>query len=262
MAPTLRVQKPVVYQRDVQGEKHLLAGSYMLLAVESATTHSASVVPLSRTTAQVAFQVAAYDQSRPLIIDPVLSWATYLGGSGFEAGTGIAVDATGNASVNGFNKSSNFPGTTGSAQSTYGGNTDVFVAKITEGSSIISFAAIGPKAEIHVLDQAFELKATFTLGSGNNGIAPLMEPVVVHVGTFSTTIPAGSFKQYKGRFVFEGTINGVHLEAVLRSLILGNDYGLTLEGHGVDVTGVTNSVTVSLTIGNDSGSKSITAEVK
>lgn len=159
--------------------------------------------------------------------------------------------------------SSDFPGTAGSAlQSTFGGVIDAFVAKISDGTSSIPFAAFGPKAKIDVRDQEFELKATFTLGPGNNGIAPLTEAVTVQVGPFLTTIPAGSFKQHKGRFVFEGTINGVHLEVMLRSLILGNDYELKIEGQGADLTGTTNAVTVSVAIGNDSGSKAITAKIK
>jgi len=66
----------------------------------------------------------------------------------------------------------------------------------------------------------------------------------------------------KGRFTYEGVIDGVKLEAVLRSLILGNDYEFTVEGKGADLTGTKNLVTVGLTIGADSGSKPITAKIK
>ena len=104
------------------------------------------------------------------------------------------------------------------------------------------------------------MTAIFTLGSNNNGIAPLTEAVTVQVGTFSTTIPAGSFTQNKGRFTFEGVINGVRLEAVLRSLTLGNDYEFKVEGKDADLTGTANPVTVGLTIGDDSGSTTVTAE--
>ena len=67
------------------------------------------------------------------------------------------------------------------------------------------------------------MTAIFTLGTSSNGVAPLTEAVTVQVGTFSTTIPAGSFTLKKGRFTFEGVINGVRLEAVLQSLTLGKD---------------------------------------
>ena len=95
---TLRLHKPVVYQLGEHGEKHLLAGTYVFLASESS--------PL---TPHVAFKVASYNASKPLIIDPVLSWATYLGGSGLE--TQIAMDATGSAYVTGLGPQP-FPGRT------------------------------------------------------------------------------------------------------------------------------------------------------
>jgi hypothetical protein len=60
--------------------------------------------------------------------------------------------------------------------------------------------------------------------------------------------------------MFEGAINGVRLEAVLRPLTLGNDYEFKVEGKGADLTGTANPVTVGLTIGNDSGNKTITAK--
>ena len=62
--------------------------------------------------------------------------------------------------------------------------------------------------------------------------------------------------------MFKGVIDGVRLEAVLRSLILGNDYEFTVEGKGADLTGTENPVTVGLTIGDDSGSKTIKAKIK
>ena len=62
-----------------------------------------------------------------------LLYSTYLGGSGYELGTGIAVDASGNAYVTGgaYSYSSDFPTTPGAFQTTFGGSEDAFVAKLT-----------------------------------------------------------------------------------------------------------------------------------
>jgi uncharacterized repeat protein (TIGR01451 family) len=91
----LRLHKPRVYQDD-RGVRREVAGSYVLLAAEA----SAPVI---------GFVVAGYDRSQPLVIDPVLSYSTYLGGNGYDQGQGIAVDAAGNAYVTGVTASSDFP---------------------------------------------------------------------------------------------------------------------------------------------------------
>jgi photosystem II stability/assembly factor-like uncharacterized protein len=57
----------------------------------------------------VTFALAAYDRSRPLVIDPVLSFATIFGGGGFDEGRAIAVDSTGASYVSGTAGSGNFP---------------------------------------------------------------------------------------------------------------------------------------------------------
>ena len=67
-------------------------------------------------------------------------YSTYLGGSGLDLGNGIAVDQAGQAYVTGI-AGSGFPGTAGSLiQSTFGGDSDAFVAKIRRPS--LQFAAL------------------------------------------------------------------------------------------------------------------------
>ena len=50
---------------------------------------------------RVTFEVARYDRTRPLVIGPTLAYSTYLGGSGQDVGSAIAVDASGDAYVTG-----------------------------------------------------------------------------------------------------------------------------------------------------------------
>jgi probable HAF family extracellular repeat protein len=113
------------------------------------------------------------------------------------------------------------------------------------------------------IDDTFALQSSFTLGAGSNGIAPLTEKVTLTLtggtGTFTTSIPAGSFTQVKkGAFTFKGTINGVKLDATMTPLG-GQQYAFTADGAHADLSGIANPVTVTLTIGDDSGSTAVMA---
>jgi hypothetical protein len=133
---------------------------------------------------------------------------------------------------------------------------------------LVSFATFTPKVEITLgplaNDDEFEVKATLTLGTSSDGITPLTEAVTIQVGSFSATIPAGSFKFKPARpnkpafFKFEGTINGVALEAKITPLE-ANAFEFKAEGNGVNLTGTVNPVTVGLLFGDDQGSATVTA---
>ena len=84
--------------------------------------------------------------------------------------------------------------------------------------------------------------------------------MTLKIDTFSVTIPAGSFKKNpNGRFAFEGTINGVSLQVQI--VPLGNNiFTFKAEDTGVDLTGLTNPVTVVLTIGIGSSTTIATSE--
>ncbi|MBW0001832.1 MAG: SBBP repeat-containing protein [Verrucomicrobia bacterium] len=87
----VRLQKPVAYQ-VVEGRRVSVEARYALEAG-----------------GRVSLAIGGYDAGRPLVIDPVLVYSTYLGGSGGDAGQGIAVDLAGNAYVTGFTDSASFP---------------------------------------------------------------------------------------------------------------------------------------------------------
>src|SRR5439155_4112340 len=90
------------------------------------------------------FWVAAYDASRPLIIDPVLSYSTFLGGIGRDSGLGIAADALGNAYVSGVTSSTNFPTTPGALQTSFG---SFFVTKLDPtGSALLYSTYLGGRS--------------------------------------------------------------------------------------------------------------------
>lgn len=117
----IRLTKPAAYQ-EIDGVKQEVPISYIVKNVDS-----------------VGFQLGAYDQSRPLVIDPVLIYSTYLGGSGFDQGYAIAVDALGNAYVTGQTAAIDFPTTSGAFQTNYGGG-DAFVAKLNPTGSALVYS--------------------------------------------------------------------------------------------------------------------------
>src|SRR2546422_8707559 len=108
----VRLRQPVVYQEQ-NGQRAVIPTRYVLKAER-----------------QVSFEVAAYDATKPLIIDPVLAYSTYLGGRKRDGGSGIAVDAAGNAYVTGNANSTDFPTTTGAFRNGLGGFADTFGTKL------------------------------------------------------------------------------------------------------------------------------------
>jgi hypothetical protein len=86
----------------------------------------------------IGFRLGDYDRSRPLIIDPVLVYSTYLGGNGFDQGYAIAVDSLGSAYVTGKTAAADFPTTPGAFQTTFGGGDALFIAKLNpEGTALV-----------------------------------------------------------------------------------------------------------------------------
>ena len=123
----LRNRKPRIYQ----GSKPV-DGHYVLLG-----NHTAG------------FAVDRYDRAQPLVIDPVLSYATFLGGSGGDFSQSVASDAQGNLYLTGGTDSPNFPATAGLTGGTNGATESVFISKINPtasgGASLIFSTYLGGK---------------------------------------------------------------------------------------------------------------------
>jgi sugar lactone lactonase YvrE len=122
--------KPVVYQ-EIDGKRHPVAGSFALLG---------------RST--LGFRLGSYDHAKPVVIDPVLAYSTYLGGAFYDQGMAIAVDAKGCAYVTGSTVLSEFPTTKGAFQTvdhfpgTDGGN--AFVTKMNAtGTALVYSTYLG-----------------------------------------------------------------------------------------------------------------------
>ena len=138
----VRIHKPAVYQPAVTAKSSSPSSSVAPSSGDDArhsllvTRHSSFVLASNH---QVVFRVAGYDRRRALVIDPILSYSTFLGGSNRDFATGIAVDSSGSAYVTGWTSSADFP--TVNPIQTGGG---VFVSKLNpDGSALVYSTYLG-----------------------------------------------------------------------------------------------------------------------
>src|SRR5947209_196297 len=131
----IRQRKPVVYQ-GADGTRREIAGHYVLRSTQNSELKT-------QNSYTVGFQIGDYDRSLPLVIDPVLVYSTYLGGTSDDFGSSIAVDSSGNVYVAGVTNSINFPTKT-PYQSSNGGTSDIFITKLdSTGTNVIYSTYIG-----------------------------------------------------------------------------------------------------------------------
>ena len=117
----LRHRRPRIYQQLDGGRKVEIAGRFVL-----------------RGPRRAGFVLERYDKTRPLVIDPVLVYGTYAGGSGDDRAWAIAVDAAGCAYVAGETWSVNFPRTFNFSHSA--GNLDAFLIKLNAAGTAVLYA--------------------------------------------------------------------------------------------------------------------------
>jgi hypothetical protein len=121
-------KKPHVYQQ-VDGQEKVIEAAYVIRGD------------------QVRFRIGAYDETKPLIIDPVLVYSTFFGGTGTEIGYGVSVDPQGSVYITGATTSTDLP-SLAAAQAQYkGGPTDAYVFKLDKtGSQLVYATYIGGSA--------------------------------------------------------------------------------------------------------------------
>jgi hypothetical protein len=170
-AGEIRQSRPIVYQQ-IEGARRIIPASYLI-----------------KDKKQIAFQIANYDRSKPLVIDPTLAFSTYLGGSNMDRGDGIAVDSAGNAYITGGTLSTDFPVTPGAFQTTKVGigESDAFVTKMNSTGTALIYSTYFGGANRDTgndidVDAAGNAYVTGLTDSGDLPTTP---------GAFRTTIPGG-----------------------------------------------------------------------
>ena len=176
---------PIVWQ-EVAGQRQAIACKYIISGPE-----------------EVQLQLSPYDGSRELLIDPILSYSTYLAGSGTDLPYGIAADSTGFAYITGSTNSPDFPATAGILH----GYSDVFVTKLNaNGTGLIYSTFIGGS----YLDQGNAI----AIDAGNAYLTGI---------TYSFDFPftSGSFSGGNAAFVLEVGSTG---NLVYATALGGNNY--------------------------------------
>jgi len=211
---------PVIYQ-EINGTRQAITGHYVL-----------------RDNDRIGVHVAAYDRARPLIIDPVLVYSSFLGGGGIDQGFGVAVDFAGNAYVTGATISANFPFTAGFFQPALAtpGFTDAFVAKVNAAGNMLVYSTYlgGGNADVGnaiAVDGAGNAYITGSTASADDPGTPLVdEDFPTTAGAFQTALAnaAGQVDAFVTKLNTTGT-------ALVYSTYLGG--GNADIGNGIAVDG-------------------------
>ena len=161
-AGDVRQPRPIAYQQ-IGGARRPVAADYALDAE-----------------GRVRLRLGAYDRSRRLVIDPVITYATYLGGTGdeariyFEGEVRLARDGAGNLYVTGTTRSTDFP-TTAGAYRNINGNADLFVTKLSPAGTVLYSTYLGGPCEDYAraiaVDGAGNAYVTGDLNSGGTCVS-------------------------------------------------------------------------------------------
>jgi len=222
----IRLNKPVAYQERGTAR----------------TSVDARFVKLGRN--QVAFQVGPYDRTRPLVIDPTLTYSTYLGGTGTDSGNAIALDGTGAAYITGNTTSDPFPTTTGALQTAFGGDStgtlgDAFVAKLNASGTATTFATYlgGSGADsgngIAVDFAGSNIYVTGSTTSPNFPTCPLVASSAICTSSGTPPLQAGN-AGFTDAFVARLNATGTQL---VYSTYLGGNGADQGNGLGLDTAG-------------------------
>jgi beta-propeller repeat-containing protein len=163
-AAELREQAPTAYQEWAGVRRHVKA-AYRVLGGNT-----------------VAFDLGAYDVTRPLVIDPVISYSTYLGGTAQSAVTALAVDTAGDLYAAGWTEAIDFP-VSNAIQAVNRGGVDAFLFKLNPAGSTLLYATyIGgrgdDRAAAVAVDSSGQIYLAGSTASTNFPLVAALRPVL------------------------------------------------------------------------------------
>jgi len=191
--------KPRVYQ-DAGGQRREIAGKFVV-----------------RGRHRLGFSVGPYDRSMPLVIDPTLTYSTYIAGNGTDQVNSIAVDTFNDAYLAGTTSSSNFPiSPSGAYQSTCPACSFLGVAFVTKldptksgASSLIYSTYVGPEGPASVMPDLLGSSSGNAIIVDNSGDAYLTGQA--NSNYFPANNPPSQNASSCGAFVVELDPNGTNL---------------------------------------------------
>jgi YVTN family beta-propeller protein len=231
----VRLRRPYIYQ-EVNGKRQRINGRYRLLA--AAVLGGGQKEKTSPGSGELRFSIDSYDATKPLVIDPVLSYVAYVGGSRTDEGMAVAVDAERNIYVTGQTDSFDFPAKN-AVQSALAGSLDVFVAKFTASGQLLYSTYLGGDGKDFSTGLALDVTGSvYVAGATDSEGFPILHP-------YQPT-KNGSTDAFVAKFSSLGTL--------VYSTYLGGADGATLAaGIAVDahqqahVTGTTSSTVFPIT---------------
>ncbi|MGE5088105.1 MAG: SBBP repeat-containing protein [Candidatus Levyibacteriota bacterium] len=174
-------------------------------------------------------EIGAYDTGRTLIIDPIVSYATYVGGTWSEQATAIAVDATGNAYIAGTTMSADFPIVSGYDRSLgKRSDMDAFVAKINPTGTALVYATYlgGPGGNERALGIAVDAAGSAYVTGTTSGSDFPVTANAYQAGTtggasfVAKLAPSGNALAYS-TYVWGATAASIAVDAGGNALVVG-----------------------------------------